>query len=227
MPDERAHLPTRRGSDRWARAIAITLAVNTGLVAGLTWMAVARASAARDEDRRAVLETVQTELVRVGAQVQARDERSNAAAYLATRAQARAVAGLGASFARSGDVVAGNAYTDEAEVLAAAADSSAPLAFDQRFLRPGGYDAEGRQQALVRNQAATTVPPEVPDQTVRGADRRHAQAELLARLVAVLVGVILVLTLARIAHGKARLRLLAAGWCVMAAVVLAAALIGG
>jgi hypothetical protein len=227
MPDERAHLPTRRGDDRWARAIAITLAVNTGLVAGLTWMAVARASAARDEDRRAVLETVQTELVRVGAQVQARDERSNAAADLATRAQARAVAGLGASLARSGDVVAANAYTDEAEMLAAAADSSAPRAFDQRYLRPGGYNVEGRQRALVRNQAAFTVPPEIPDQTVRGADRRHAQAELLTRLVAVLVGVILVLTLARIAHGKARSRLLAAGWCVMAAVVLAAALIGG
>lgn len=227
MSDEPVQVSNRRGGNPWARAIAATLTVNTVLVAGLTFMAVARASAARDEDRRAVLQTVQTELVRVAAPVQARSERSNAAAYVAAQAQARAVAGLGATFAKNGDVVAANAYTDEADTMAAAAEASAPVGFDRQYLQRGGFNAEGRQKALIRAQDMSALSTAVPDEVARGADGLHAKADRLAILVVLLVSVILLLTIARIVQGRARFRLLVAAWCLMAAVVVAAAMIGG
>jgi hypothetical protein len=162
MSDEPVQISDRRGGNPWARAIAATLTVNAMLVASLTWVAVARASAARDEDRRAVLQTVQTELVRVAAQVQARSERSNAAAYVAAQAQARAVAGLGATFAKEGDVVAANAYADEADTMVAAAEASAPVGFDRQYLQRGGFNAEGRQKALIRAQDMSALSTAVP-----------------------------------------------------------------
>jgi hypothetical protein len=227
MSDEPVQISDRRGGNPWARAIAATLTVNAMLVASLTWVAVARASAARDEDRRAVLQTVQTELVRVAAQVQARSERSNAAAYVAAQAQARAVAGLGATFAKEGDVVAANAYADEADTMVAAAEASAPVGFDRQYLQRGGFNAEGRQKALIRAQDMSALSTAVPGEVARGADGLHAEADRLAILVVLLVSVILLLTIARIVQGRARFRLLVAAWCLMAAVVVAAALIGG
>jgi hypothetical protein len=216
-----------RGVEPWSRAIVVTLAVNAVLVAVLTWAAVDRASAARDEDRRAVFQTVQSELIRIGAQVQARSENTNAAGYLAAQAQARAVAGLGRSFARGGDATTAKAYAEEADTMAAVAEAGVPLGFDRAYLRDGWFHVDDRQEKLIRANDVSAVSTEAPEDIARSADRLHGDAGWLAVLVVVLVSVILLLTVARVVRGGARRRLLLLAWFALAGVCLAGLLIRG
>jgi hypothetical protein len=225
MSDKPAERPARRDQQDWAQAIAITLAASAVLVAAVTWVTVGRAAEARDEDRRAVLQTVQTELVRVGALAQAHSESSNAAGYLAAHARAGALASLGGSLARTGDVVGANALADEADTTAAAAEASAPLGFDRNYLADGRYDTDGRQRSLIRTQDSNALSTDAPDEVAHEADALHADAGRLAMLVVVVVGVILLLTMARIVSGDNRLGLLVSAWFLLAGVVVTGSLI--
>ena len=216
-----------RGVEPWSRAIVVTLAVNAVLVAVLTWVAVARASEARDEDRRAVFQTVQSELIRIGAQVQARSENTNAAGYLAAGAQARAVAELGERFARDGDATAAKAYAEEADTMVSAAEAGVPFGFDKAYLHEGWFHVDDRQENLIRANDVSAVSTEGPEDIARSADRLHRDASWLAVLVVVLVSVILLLTVARVVSGRSRLRLLVLAWWVLAGVCVAGLLIGG
>jgi hypothetical protein len=219
MVEHDQHVPDRRGADLWTRSIAITMAVNTVMVAALTWATVYRASEAREKDRSAVLQTVQSELVRVGAQVQVYSEQSNAAGYLATKAEVRAITSLGQAFARSGDLAAANAYAEEADTRLAAAEASARLGFDPSYVtKDSTYDVQGKQEALISEKDQSARSTEAPDDAAAKADQLHGRADKLAWLVVVLVGGILLLTVARIRPGNERLRLLAAAWSLLVVV---------
>ncbi len=206
VPDGQRRRATRRvqglrgpARGRWELAIAVAIGITTMTGAILTYLAIREESAAADQDRRAVIETVQVNRRLTAAEAQAHTFSGLAASYRRMLAEADAIEGI---------------EPERAQALRALAASFATQARIYEFMPGTDADArfnyDGAFQAALHAEDAIGIPDDQPDRTVALAEHHHSRSQRLTLSVVGLLVVVVLLTLSRlVGTGGVRIALLA------------------
>jgi len=191
--------------------VAIALVTITGAV--LTYLSIRQESAAVDNDRLAVIQTVLVQSRQTGAESQTHAFGGLAAQYRAMLAQADAISAED---------------PQAAQAQRALAQSFATSALIRGFMSgtdaSSTFDYAGQMQAALHNSDAIAPPENQPALTMATADRFHNRARWLAGTVVGMLVVVVLLMLARLSRARPRRLMLtalsAAGYLVALALAL-------
>ncbi|WP_329429733.1 hypothetical protein OG339_15150 [Streptosporangium sp. NBC_01495] len=199
----RFRFPRRTGGERgggrpYERIVAIAIGLSTITGASASYAAVRLNSQAVDADRQAVVETIQVRTAGVVGHMSSRSKGGQAVQYRTLHAQADAIEAVD---------------PDEARILRDLADGLLIDQYiDRRYLPGAGaaakWDYEMSEAAVVRGHEIFTVPGDQPVRTARRADALHDRVGHLTLTVVGTLGIVLLLTVARLVAPRWRDRLL-------------------
>ena len=197
---------------RWRAEVLLPVAIAMVTITGalFTYLAIKQESTAVDQDRLAVVQSVQVQSRLTGAQAQTRAFGGLAAQYRAMLAEADALAPTD---------------PERARLMQALAQSFGTRALIYQFMSGTGsnarFDYDLAMQSALHNNDSVALPENQPDLTAATADRYHARGRMLSLSVVVTLAVVVVLMLARLS----RRRLGRVAFSVVAGAGYAAALI--
>ncbi|MFF4434794.1 hypothetical protein ACFYZ4_37265 [Streptomyces sp. NPDC001513] len=169
----------------------------------LTFLSLQEESAALDDDRQAQLQTTEVEARLVTADAQVRHELALVSRYRQLNAEADRLE-------VTAEEVDALQMQDEARLMRTVADASnrVSLAFDWENLKVIGkgaeYDENLRRELILQATEYLTVPRGQPALTASSADRHRARSERYALSVVATIGLVVLLTVARVSPVRLR-----------------------
>jgi len=211
----------------WKLAATVAISVLTVVGAGLAFWGAWLGARAADDDQRAVLETVRVQQQGVGQDTQVRAEASQAAAYRAALAEAKVLEQEATQARRAGRRAAAAELEDRArqeETLARRLRQFFPVDALKGEGPRARFQVEERRQVLAADTPqAQEVAQLDPDRTAAQAGRARQRGVRLQAWSVALVGVLAVLTFARLSE-PVRPWLMVTGMLLLVAVAGAAVL---
>jgi pSer/pThr/pTyr-binding forkhead associated (FHA) protein len=211
----------------WKLAATVAISVLTVIGAGLAFWGAWLGARAADDDQRAVLETVRVQQQGVGQDTQVRAEASQAAAYRAALAEAKVLEQEATQARRAGRRAAAAELEDRArqeETLARRLRQFFPVDALKGEGPRARFQVEERRQVLAADTPqAQEVAQLDPDRTAAQAGRARQHGVRLQAWSVALVGVLAVLTFARLSE-PVRPWLMVTGMLLLVAVAGAAVL---
>jgi pSer/pThr/pTyr-binding forkhead associated (FHA) protein len=211
----------------WKLAATVAISVLTVVGAGLAFWGAWLGGRAVDADRRAVLETVQVQQQGVGLETQVRAEASQVAAYRAALAEAKVLEQEAHQARRAGRRAAAAELEDRArqeETLARRLGEFFPADALEGEGPRARFRVEDRRQVLAGDTPqAQEVAQLDPDRTAAQAGRTRRRGVRLQAWSVALVGVLALLTFARLSE-PVRPWLMVTGMLLLVAVAGAAVL---
>jgi hypothetical protein len=191
-PGQRARQPGQaapartRESKRWELIIAVSIALVTVTGAALTYLSIQQEAAAVEADRQSVVETLQVQNQVVSAATEARAYGILAARYRQLMAEASVLAGTD---------------PEQAAMLRADAVGFALNGVTQYTTGTGAaaqYNFAAALQGALTVAQSSTIPADQPARTAALAEQHRQVAASVALSVVGLLGVVVLLTLARV-----------------------------
>jgi hypothetical protein len=176
---------------RWELIIALALAVTSVSGAVLTYLSVQQESAAADADEQAVTETILVQQRQAGASTQTFANGDLAARYRRLLADAEALEATDPERA---------AVTRQ--LAAAIANQTGILEFVSGPGASGRFDHQANLEAALHYSDVLAIPPDQPDRTAARADAYRDRSQALALGAVGMLGVVVLLTLARVGRRR-------------------------
>jgi hypothetical protein len=179
---------------RWELTIAAAIALVAVTGAVLTYLSIQQESAAVEADRQSVVETMLVQNQRVSAETQARAYGELAARYRQLMAEAGALAATD---------------PDQASLLRQDAAGFLLPGVTQYLTGAGAtaqYNFPAALQGALTVSETTSIPPSQPGRTAQLADRHRQMSGHIALCAVGLLGVVVLLTLARLQTPERRKR---------------------
>jgi hypothetical protein len=183
-------------SNRWELVIAASIALVAVTGAVLTYLSIQQESAAVEADRQSVVETMLVQNQRVSAETQARAYGGLAARYQQLMAEAGALSGT---------------EPDQASLLQQDAAGFLLPGVTQYLTGTGAtarYNFPDALQGALTVDETTSIPPSQPGRTAQLAEHHRQMAGWIALSAVGLLGVVVLLTLARLLTTERRKRAL-------------------
>jgi hypothetical protein len=203
----------QRTSRRWELVVALALAVTSVSGAVLTYLSVRQESAASGADEQAVIETILVQQRRTGASTQTYANGDLAARYRSLLADAEALEATDPERA---------AVTRQ--LATAIANQTGIVEFLSGTGASSRFDYGANLEAALRYSDMMAIPLDQPERTAARADTYRDRSQALALGAVGMLGVVVLLTLARVGRRRwPRLGLFAAATAVYVAVVVVTA----
>jgi len=198
---------------RWELIIALALAVTTVSGALLTYLSVRQESAAAGADEQTVIETILVQQRRTGASTQTHANGDLAARYRSLLAEAEALEATDPARAAVTRQLA-NAIANQTGIAEFLSGTGAS----------GRLDYRANLEAALHYSDVMAVPLDQPDRTAARADAYRDRSQALAMGAVGMLGVVVLLTLARVGRRRwPRIGLFAAATAGYVAVVVVTA----